>query len=188
VLNFIVSVIIYLWAELIAIEQNLIMLIDDEDKPKRRKRSNTVHNPTLYLDIKDWVRRRELAPKDAHVPMGLYTAKCIIEVCNKLTYHHSFIGYTWKDLMISDGIENLILALPNYNIEYDNPHAYMTRVAFNAFVRRIKKENRENEKKAKYFIANVYDSTNDGIITGDIQDNSHQFYLSVLEKLGTKRK
>tara|TARA_R110000850_G_scaffold45685_7_gene115343 strand:+ start:1542 stop:2036 length:495 start_codon:yes stop_codon:yes gene_type:complete len=164
------------------------MHTNDDDKPKRRKRSNTVHNPTLYEDIKDWVKRREQAPEGEHVPMGDYTAKSIIEVCNKLTYHHSFIGYTWKDLMISDGIENLILAMPNFNIEYDNPHAYMTRVAFNAFVRRIKKENRENEKKAKYFIAHVYDSTNDGVVTGDIQDNAHHFYLGMLEKLGNKNK
>ncbi|URC15180.1 RNA polymerase sigma factor [Paraglaciecola Antarctic GD virus 1] len=155
-----------------------------DDMPKR-KRNNTVNNPKLYADIIDWVKRKEAAPEGEVVPMGDYTARCIIEVCTKLSFHYRFINYTWKDEMVCDGIENLILALPNYNIEYDNPHAYMSMVAFNAFVRRIKKEKRELAKKCKYFVTHVYDAgyTNEDNGDRDISEVSYNFYLDMVDKL-----
>ena len=156
-----------------------------DSQPTKRKRNNTVSNPKLYADIIDWVARREAAPEGQHVPMGDYTAKCILEVCNKLSYHYRFINYTWKDEMVCDGVENLILAMPNYNIEYDNPHAYMSMVAFNAFVRRIKKEKRELAKKCKFFVANVYDISHQNVQNGnnDMEETSYDFYIDMVNKL-----
>jgi hypothetical protein len=156
-----------------------------KDQPVKKNRNNTVNNPKLYADIIDWVERKDAAPEGEHVPMGDYTAWCILEVCNKLSFHYRFINYTWKDEMVCDAVENLILAMPNYNIEYDNPHAYMSMVAFNAFVRRIKKEKREIAKKCKYFVSNVYDIGRNADVngSGDVEETSYEFYLDMVNKL-----
>jgi DNA-directed RNA polymerase specialized sigma24 family protein len=152
-------------------------------EPNKKKRNNTVNNPKLYADIIDWHERKQAAPEGEKVEMGDYTAKCILEVSKKLAFHYRFINYTWKDEMVSDAIENLILAMPNYNIEYENPHAYMSMVAFNAFIRRIKKEKREVAKKCKYFVTNVYDVSRESDNSGNMEETSYEFYINMINKL-----
>ena len=58
--------------------------------------------------------------------------------------------------MIADGIENCIMAVDNFNPEKsDNPFAYFTQIAFNAFLRRIAKEKKQTYIKHKNF-ENLY--------------------------------
>jgi DNA-directed RNA polymerase specialized sigma24 family protein len=56
----------------------------------------------------------------------------------------NFSGYTYKEDMISDGIENCLLYIRNFNPEKSqNPFAYFTQIIWYAFLRRIHKEKRQ---------------------------------------------
>jgi hypothetical protein len=70
-----------------------------------------------------------------------YIGECIYKIAEKLSTKPCFIGYSFRDEMISDGIENCILYFKDYNPNIGtNPFAYFTQVIFYAFIRRIGKE------------------------------------------------
>ena len=57
--------------------------------------------------------------------------------------------------MISDGIENCLQYMDNFNPEKSkNPFAYFTQIIYYAFIRRIQKEKKQMEIKSK-LIANA---------------------------------
>lgn len=77
--------------------------------------------------------------------------KIILDISTNLAYKINFINYTFRDEMISDGIENCINYLDNFDCnQYNNPFAYFTQICWYAFVRRINKEGRQTELKQKY--------------------------------------
>ena len=56
----------------------------------------------------------------------------------------NFANYTFKDDMISDGIENCVSYIHNFNPEKSsNPFAYFTQIIYYAFLRRIQKEKKQ---------------------------------------------
>lgn len=71
-----------------------------------------------------------------------YIGECFMKIAVHLSYKANFIGYTFKDEMISDGIENCLRYVDNFDTERDkpNPFAYFTTIIYYAFVRRIEKE------------------------------------------------
>ena len=53
----------------------------------------------------------------------------------------NFLNYTFRDDLISDGIENCLLYAHNFNPEKSkNPFSYFTQIIHHAYVRRIVKE------------------------------------------------
>ena len=67
-----------------------------------------------------------------------YIGQSIILICNNLAKKPNFSGYTYKQDMISDGIMDCIAAVDNFNPDKtNNPFAYFTQIARNAFLRRI---------------------------------------------------
>ena len=87
-----------------------------------------------------------------------YIGKCILDIANRYSTKPKFYSYSkaWKDEMIPDGIENCIkYGLKNYNPEkFFNPLAYFTEIIHWSFVRRIKREKKEQYKKLKCQIDN----------------------------------
>ena len=62
----------------------------------------------------------------------------------------NFINYTFKEEMISDGIENCLQYIDNFNPEKSqNPFAYFTQIIYYAFLRRIQKEKKHLYTKYK---------------------------------------
>ena len=56
----------------------------------------------------------------------------------------NFINYTYRDEMISDGIENCVNYIGNFNPEKStNPFAYFTQIIYFAFLRRIQREKKQ---------------------------------------------
>ena len=61
-----------------------------------------------------------------------------------------FINYTYRDEMISDGIENCLQYCGNFNPEKSkNPFAYFTQIIYYAFIRRIQKEKKQQHIRHK---------------------------------------
>ena len=83
-----------------------------------------------------------------------YVGECFLKIANHLSYRPNFINYTYRDDMISDGIENCLQYLDNFDGEKsNNPFAYFTQIIYYAFIRRIQKEKKQQEVKQK-MIAN----------------------------------
>lgn len=73
-----------------------------------------------------------------------------MKIAQHLSYKPNFINYTYKDEMISDGIENCLLYIDNFNPEKSsNPFAYFTQIIYYAFIRRIQKEKKQTYVKYK---------------------------------------
>ena len=84
-----------------------------------------------------------------------YIGECFLKIANHLSYRPNFINYTFRDDMISDGIENCLQYMNNFNPDKSkNPFAYFTQIIYYAFIRRIQKEKKQMQIKSK-LIANA---------------------------------
>ena len=82
--------------------------------------------------------------------LSRYLGECFIKIATHLSYKSNFINYTYKSEMISDGIENCLVAADKFDPEKSsNPFAYYTQIVFFAFVRRIQKEKKQSAIKYK---------------------------------------
>lgn len=74
-----------------------------------------------------------------------YIGECIYKISSRLSTKPNFINYTYRDEMISDGIENCIQYIRNFDAtKSDNAFSYFTSICYWAFVRRIKKEQKQS--------------------------------------------
>jgi hypothetical protein len=77
-----------------------------------------------------------------------YIGDCFIKIATHLSYKSNFINYTFKDDMISDGIENCLTAVAKFDpSKSSNPFAYYTQIIYFAFLRRIAKEKKQQATK-----------------------------------------
>jgi len=73
-----------------------------------------------------------------------YIGECWMKIAEGLSHKPNFINYTYREEMISDGIENCLMYFDNFNPEKSkNPFAYFTQIIYYAFVRRIQKEKKQ---------------------------------------------
>ena len=87
-----------------------------------------------------------------------YIGECFLKIANHLSFRPNFINYTFRDDMISDGIENCLQYLDNFNPEKStNPFAYFTQIIYYAFIRRIQKEKKQTTIKNRLIMEGNYD-------------------------------
>ena len=113
-------------------------------------------------------------------PITNYMGECFLKIANHLSYRPNFINYTFKDDMISDGIENCLQYVSNFNPEKsNNPFAYFTQIIYYAFIRRIQKEKKQAEIKQK--LLNRTDINQYETIEGD-NTNYNNTYVDYMQK------
>ena len=79
-----------------------------------------------------------------------YIGDCFLKIATHLSYKPNFVNYTFREDMISDGVENCVQYINNFDPEKSkNPFAYFTQIIYYAFLRRIQKEKRQNDIKQK---------------------------------------
>jgi len=137
---------------------------------KKRATRNYVNNKDLLnalIEYKKLSREAEDAG-DSRPRVPDYIGTCIYQIATRLATKPNFSGYSYKEDMISDGIENCLLYIMNFNEEKSqNPFAYFTQIIWYAFLRRIAKE-----KKQMYirFKSSQHMLATGGTYTGDGQD------------------
>ena len=127
--------------------------------PKAKKQKG-VH----YVDNKEFLRAmiefKEICndAKEKEIerpPVSNYIGECFLKIATHLSYKPNFINYTYREDMISDGIENCLQYVENFNPEKSkNPFAYFTQIIYYAFLRRIAKEKKQTHVRNK-IIENV---------------------------------
>jgi hypothetical protein len=99
-----------------------------------------------------------------------YIGECFLKIANHLSYRPNFINYTYRDDMISDGIENCLQYMSNFNPEKsNNPFAYFTQIIYYAFIRRIQKEKKQQDVKAKLIAKSGSEMMLDSLTGDDAQ-------------------
>ena len=111
-----------------------------------------VDNKMFLQAMKDWKEQcKEAEEMGEEIPrISNYIGECFLKIANGLSYRPNFINYTYKQEMISDGIENCLQYIHNFNPEKSkNPFAYFTQIIYYAFIRRIQKEKKQTHVKHK---------------------------------------
>ena len=143
------------------------------------------------------ISAREVDKKSPRVPH--YIGECLMKIAVNLSHKPNFSGYTYKEDMISDGIENCLQYIDNFYPEKSkNPFAYFTQIIYYAFLRRIAKEKKVLYTKLKYseesYILNTNKSTQDGDDSdyappGKVSEWSNEYVDNFIEQFEeTKRK
>lgn len=120
---------------------------------KKRVKNNYFNNEEIHAEMIKYKNAIEEAENQGEEkpPVSKEIAKAIFDVSTNLGKAPNFSRYSYLDEMILDGVENCIKYCHNYKPdEYENPHAYFTMIIWQAFVRRIKKEQKQAYIKAKY--------------------------------------
>ena len=118
----------------------------------QQKRVHYVDNKKFLAAI---IERKELmaeseAAGDGPPRITNYLGECILKIANHLSYRPNFINYTYREEMISDGIENCLQYIDRFDpAKSSNPFAYFTQIIYYAFVRRITKEKKQQMIKEK---------------------------------------
>jgi DNA-directed RNA polymerase specialized sigma subunit len=105
-----------------------------------------VDNKELYRVMVAYRQSVQAAKADGTIRPQIpnYVGECILKIAKRLCTKPNFINYSYKEEMISDGIENCISYIDNFDPEKsDNPFAYFTQIIYFAFLRRILKEKKQ---------------------------------------------
>ena len=119
---------------------------------KRKRSEHYVNNKEFLAALIRYQEDIEIARlQDKTKPViPRYIGECFLKIANHLSFKPNFVNYMFKEDMISDGIENCVQYIHNFNPEKSrNPFAYFTQIIHYAFLRRIQREKRQLEIKNK---------------------------------------
>tara|TARA_B110000503_G_C7143400_1_gene411882 strand:- start:81 stop:674 length:594 start_codon:yes stop_codon:yes gene_type:complete len=148
------------------------------DTTKKPKGAHYVKNADFLEAMKEWKQRCKDAEEagDPQPPVTNYIGECFLKIANHLSYRPNFINYTYREEMISDGIENCLQYCSNFNPEKSsNPFAYFTQIIYYAFIRRIQKEKKQQHVKHK-----IIENMNVHMLMDG--DDDHAVYVDYLQK------
>jgi len=125
---------------------------------KPSERPHYVNNAQFSQAVVDHVTAVNKADNDGVVPpiMPTYVAECFLKIAEGLSHKSNFVRYTYREEMVMDAVENCLRACKNYDVEAatrkgkPNAFGYFTQISWYAFLRRIKKEQRQQEVKMNY--------------------------------------
>jgi hypothetical protein len=118
----------------------------------KAKGAHYVNNKEFLQAMVEWGEKCNEAIENgkSQPPVTNYIGECFLKIATHLSYRPNFINYTYRDEMISDGIENCLQYVKNFNPEKSsNPFAYFTQIIYYAFLRRIQKEKKQSHVKNK---------------------------------------
>ena len=129
-------------------------------KITKKKTEHYVDNKVFLEEMKKY-RKKVLSARKRNrkdPPINDYIGECFLKIANHLSYRPNFINYTYKEDMISDGIENCLTYVANFDPEKsNNPFAYFTQIIYYAFIRRIQKEKKQTTIKQKLILKSGLD-------------------------------
>ena len=155
---------------------NKIKYYEDIMAKTKKKSEHYVNNKEFLAAMVEYKKLVDKAKKEGkknpRVPD--YVGECFLKIANHLSYRPNFINYTYRDDMISDGIENCLQYLNNFNpATSNNPFAYFTQIIYYAFIRRIQKEKKQTTIKQRMIQEANYDDL--ALQPGEDRDFKNQF-------------
>lgn len=110
-----------------------------------------------------------------------YIGTCLFKIASHLARKPNFANYTFREDMVSDGVENCLLYIDNFNPEKsNNPFAYFTQIIYYAFLRRIQKEKKYMYVKYKSMeneiITALIENIGEDAVTNHLNEGVHDSY------------
>ena len=129
--------------------------------PRRKQKSQHYVDNKKFLEalINHKERVKRAASQDKPKPrIPEYVGDCFLKIATHLSYRPNFINYMYKEDMVSDGIENCVQYIDNFDPNKSkNPFAYFTQIVYFAFLRRIAKEKRQQSIREKIIEKSGFD-------------------------------
>ena len=154
----------------------------------RKKSEHYVNNKEL-LEALIVYRAKVAHAKENDLPkprITNYLGSCFLKLATHLSYKPNFVNYMFRDDMISDGIENCVQYIHNFDPEKSrNPFAYFTQIIHYAFLRRIQKEKKQLDIKNKIIEKTGFDevmTVEDGALTGAMSE-----YNTIKDNIAQKK-
>ena len=154
----------------------------------RKKSEHYVNNKEL-LEALIVYREKVAHAKENDLPkprITNYLGSCFLKIATHLSYKPNFVNYMFRDDMISDGIENCVQYIHNFDPEKSrNPFAYFTQIIHYAFLRRIQKEKKQLDIKNKIIEKTGFDevmTVEDGALTGAMSE-----YNTIKDNIAQKK-
>jgi hypothetical protein len=149
----------------------------------KKKGEHYVDNIRLYDEMVEYKKMVKLH-KNGEIDKPIvsdYICESIMRISDRLSYRPNFINYTYRDEMVSDGVENCLLYINNFDpSKSKNPFSYFTQIIYFAFIRRIQKEKKQLYVKYKsIYNSNVFD--NDDMRDADINSIKDSYLGFVME-------
>ena len=120
--------------------------------PVKKKPKQYVNNADFMYALTQYKELSKQA-KEGNLPsppIPNYIGECFMKIAEGLSHKPNFINYSYRDEMISDGIENCLMYFDNFDpSKSSNPFAYFTQIIYYAFLRRIQKEKKQTYVKYK---------------------------------------
>ena len=151
----------------------------------KRKSEHYVNNKEFLEALINYRAKCQRAEEagEARPVIPRYIGECFLKIANHLSYKPNFVNYMFREDMISDGIENCVQYIKNFNPEKSsNPFAYFTQIIHYAFLRRIQKEKRQMEIRGKLIERSGFEE----VMTGDGDLSNSSDYNSIKENIQTK--
>jgi len=154
---------------------------------KRKRSEHYVNNKEFLTALIRYQEDIEIARlQDKPKPViPRYIGECFLKIANHLSFKPNFVNYMFKEDMISDGIENCVQYIHNFNPEKSrNPFAYFTQIIHYAFLRRIQREKRQLEIKNKIIEKSGYNEVFDD--SNKIDGDNFSEYNSIKDAVHAK--
>ncbi len=153
----------------------------------RAKSEHYVNNKELLAALIEYRENVAIAKQqDKPKPrISNYLGGCFLKIATHLSYKPNFVNYMFREDMISDGIENCIQYIHNFDPEKSrNPFAYFTQIIHYAFLRRIQREKRQLDIKNKIVEKTGFEAlmTADANLTSEYRND----YNAIKENIMTK--
>lgn len=116
------------------------------------KNTHYVNNKDFLKVLVDYKEKCKDAKSNgkAKPPIPNYIGECFLKIAEGYSHRPNFINYTYREEMVSDGIENCLMYFENFDpAKSSNPFAYFTQIIHYAFLRRIDKEKKQLYVKYK---------------------------------------
>jgi hypothetical protein len=116
------------------------------------KQKHYINNADFLKALIDYKAQCKEAKKNKQPSPAIpnYIGECFMKIAEGLSHKPNFINYTYRDEMMSDGIENCLQYFDNFDpTKSSNPFAYFTQIVYFAFLRRISKEKKQLYVKYK---------------------------------------
>ena len=143
-----------------------------------KKSNHYINNADFLKALIDYKERCIEAEnkKKPDPPIPNYIGECFLKIADHLSRKPNFVSYSFRDEMISDGIENCLMYFRNFDPDKSkNPFAYFTQIIYYAFLRRIIRE--KKQLYVKYKATEQFGILDEFEMFEDENGNMRQFQL-----------